>query len=367
MMAMEIEAQLRSDVMTHLLASEKKTVPVKDLKEIAKCALSHESDVGAENRLHDLLKTLVEEGILKPFSIARRPTTVVRCPTEGEKKKLREKADVELLRDDTVWVPKMTPVSVDRRTLNDIKKMQKAIAVNAWLKRRIEDMPIIPHRERALEIFGDEKALDGVNRNPLFGGGIILADLACFHCPEPLPYEAYSKNCDKTQGKSLLVVENANTYWSCCRANRKVGRFAAVVYGKGNMICSLEAACYALPDMESELRASGILYFGDLDPEGLNIPQRLSERRENAGLSAVEPERCLYAALIQKGIITSCNAGQQKHDDPAFATTWLGDELAAAYLAKAPQERWPQEGLGALEIEVALRSCTLLSLPGSAW
>ncbi len=360
-MGKEIETQLRRDVMRHLLASERKTVEVKKLEAVARLALPHESDFGAASRLHELLESLVAEGVLKAFSkVARdktgRPTKVVRCPTEEEMKKLRENEDLKSRIESTVWVPRMTPVSVDPKIIHNKKIMQKAIAVNAWLKGRQGNVPDIPHRERSLEIFGDEKALEGVARKPLFGGRISLVDLSCFHCPEPLHYEAFSKNGDENQGKPLLVVENANTYWSCCRANAKVGRFAAVVYGKGNMINSLEVGCEALWAVEDALGSVGVYYFGDLDPEGLTIPKGLSDKREKAGLSTVEPERCLYAALIQKNLLTPCNAGQLKHHDPAFAVSWLGTELAEAYLVKAPQERWPQEGLGAGEIEMVLQS-----------
>ena len=137
-------------------------------------------------------------------------------------------------------------------------------------------------------------------------------------------------------------------------ANQNVGRFAAIVYGKGNMINSPETGCDALWAIEEELGSIDVHYFGDLDPAGLAIPKGLSEKRQKIGLSAVEPERCLYAALIQKGPLTPCTTKDSKAHDPALANSWLGADLADAYLAEAPQKRWPQEGLGAAAIEAAL-------------
>ena len=360
---MVIEGWLRRDVVAHILASKEKTVQVKGLEPIARLALPHESDFGAASRLHELLESLVVEGVIKPIGKGardsmHRPTRVVRCPTEKEKKDACEKEALRSRVAIIMWVPRMSAVPVDPAMMNNKKIMQKAMAVNTWLKGHRGRVSTVPHRERSLEIFGDEKALDGVVRTGLFGGRISLADLGCFHCPEPLHYESYSSSEHGAGdgGKPLLVVENANTYRSCCMANKKVGCFAAVVYGKGNMINSSGVGCDALWEVEQAVGSAGVRYFGDLDPEGLNIPMGLSEKREKVGLSSVEPEQRLYAALVAKNLLTPCKAGQQKHHDQDFAVAWLGETLAAAYLAKAPQERWPQEGLGADEIGAALEA-----------
>jgi hypothetical protein len=44
-----------------------------------------------------------------------------------------------------------------------------------------------------------------------------------------------------------------------------------------------------------------ILYFGDLDPQGLVIPQEASSRARVAGLPAIEPHLWSYRALLNLG------------------------------------------------------------------
>lgn len=358
-----MDRALRHAVMEYFSTRTRKRVPVKELHPMAKRTFPQESDLGAISRLHHLLTQLVDEGVLKPFSKTKsdamgRPLEVVLVATQHEEKKRRNKETLDSLRETTVWCAKMSGWAADESTT--LAEMERAVAVNAWLKANTPSFSI-PHRERALDIFGDEKALDGVARKGLFGGRIHLKDLGCFHCPEPLHYEAISKEEIHTKGKPLLVVENANTYWSCCRANEETRCYAAIVYGKGNMINSQETGCDALWEIEERLGASGIHYFGDLDPAGLAIPKGLSEKRQKAGLSAVVAQRSLYAALIQKDRLTPCTTKESKQHDPGFATAWLGEALAPPYLAQAPDRRWPQEGISKADIVSALKGSQRLS------
>lgn len=194
-------------------------------------------------------------------------------------------------------------------TLTTEKQLTLARAVNRYLLNRKTNPPLLPHRERALQIFGNEKALDGYVHTGLFSGRITLADLDCFYCPEPLPYEVFSP--DRKQSAHLplplLVVENSATYWSCAAANRAdhplgCGLFAAVVFGKGFKATSSTPiqSLDSLANIENQTRAGRILYFGDLDPAGLAIPQRINENRIKNGLSPVHSAKALYRVLIKK-------------------------------------------------------------------
>ena len=133
--------------------------------------------------------------------------------------------------------------------------------VNQYLLQRLPDRVPLPHRERALEVFSDEKALDPYVRSGMFGGRITLDDLDCFYCPEPLPFRPFSMDPCETAGKPLLVVENANTYWSCCRANDTLHRYAAIVYGQGFAACAAERASDGLTEIQHQTSADGIRYY----------------------------------------------------------------------------------------------------------
>lgn len=158
----------------------------------------------------------------------------------------------------------------------------------------------------------------------------------------------------KTRQKPLLVVENACTYWSCYQANAKSGVYAAVVYGQGFQASAAERASDGLLEIETRLGAHGIAYFGDLDPAGIDIPLRINVYRREKQMSSLYAAIELYRALLKKNLSVACGPAHAKFHDSGKARQWLGNSLAATYLEKAPQNRWPQEGLTATDISDAI-------------
>ena len=354
---------LREAVIARIAASRKKRVETETIMAgVRRQPLGPMSDFEIRDRVLKNLRELAEEGLLRLPATKRcwdrntglpRFVTAVRAEEEKARRKRRETLDV--LRNETAWEP--TRMVAFAHTLKKREELQRARRVNDYLLTRKSDVIPIPHRERALAVFGDEKALDRHVRHGLFGGRIALEDLDCFYCPEPLPFQPFSLDIQETGGKPLLVVENSNTYWSCCRANETLQCFAAVVYGQGFQACAAERASDGLTEIETRLDAKGIAYFGDLDPTGIAIPVRINGYRREKGLSRLYAERRLYHALLQKDLAVPYNGNQEKDHDPALAGEWLGEALAAVYLEKAELFRWPQEGLTAKDIECALGTC----------
>lgn len=320
-------------------------------------------DIKRECELLEALAYLDSQGTLKlpskqgrgwqPLGILPLYVTLFR-PKE-DKRRTTRKTQLARLRERTPWEPeKMAGFA---HTLTSKKQLEQAAKVNRYFLNRRQRPTPIPHREKALEIFGLEKALDGYVHTGLFSGRITLADIDCFYCPEPLPYEVFSTDPEKTRERPLLLVENSATYWSCCRANQaahplKGGFFAAVVFGKGfkasrsTPIQSLDS----LSRIEKQTRAKGVFYFGDLDPAGLDIPRRINNSRDRYGLPHLRCARDLYRALLKKGLTTRYDKPQDRFHDPRWAVEWLGKDLAGPYLEHCRSLRWPQEGLTANEI-----------------
>ncbi|WP_157238042.1 hypothetical protein [Desulfobacter curvatus] len=325
-------------------------------------------DISKEDRLLSALEELDAKGKIRlpsrkgqgwqKFGILPRYVTLVRA-NEDRVSRTRKKT-LARIREQSPWEP--TRMAAFAHSLTTEKQLTLARAVNHYLLNRKKKPPLLPHRERALQIFGNEKALDSYVHTGLFSGRITLADIDCFYCPEPLPYEVFSADCKKLAHLPLLVVENSATYWSCTTANRadhplRGGFFAAVVFGKGfkatrsTPIQSLDS----LANIEIRTGASQIHYFGDLDPAGLAIPQRINENRIKNGLSPVCPAKALYRKLIKKNITTGYDKFQTKFHDPQWAVEWLGRDIADAYLNVYESRRWPQEGLTADDIAAALK------------
>lgn len=292
------------------------------------------------------------------FGVLPRYVTLVRADEDRVTQK--RKKTLARIREQSPWEP--TRMAAFAHTLTTEKQLTLARAVNHYFLNRQKNPHLLPHRERALQIFGNEKALDGYVHTGLFSGRITLADLDCFYCPEPLPYEVFSTAREKSVHRPLLVVENSATYWSCTAANRADhplggGFFAAVVFGKGfkatrsTPIQSLDS----LANIETQTGASRIHYFGDLDPAGLAIPQRINENRIKNGLSTVCPAKALYRLLVKKNLTTGYDKSQKKFNDPQWAIEWLGRDIADNYLNVCETRRWPQEGLTADDIAAALK------------
>ena len=353
---------LRETVVETLTSSKAKRIEmVTVLAAVRRKAAASISDFEIQQRLLAVLKALKDENRLRLPKAGHcwdlqtglpRYITAVRSKADAARQ--QRKNHIDALRHKTAWEP--TRMVAFAHTLKTMSELERAVKVNAYLLQRRSEAIELPHRERALRIFGDEKALDGYTRKGLFGGRITLADLDCFYCPEPLPFRSLSMDKRKIAGKPLLVVENANTYWSCCQANAAVKGFAAVVYGQGFKITAgaAERASDGLVNIEAQLGSSGIAYFGDLDPAGIAIPAGINTSRRANDLRPLVAEYSLYHALLAKDrSVDQGKAGKQNHD-PELARQWLGEELAGIYLQRAPDVRWPQEGLTVADIVVAL-------------
>ncbi len=146
--------------------------------------------------------------------------------------------------------------------------MPELQAIQAFLVAGGRERPMVPKRERSLELFGDEKRLDALVKRSLFVRGHLSLDLLrCFEVPPPLVWEA---GPPKSRGRAILTVENHHTWHSFCRWNRTAGAYAAVVYGGGDRFVGAAAD---LERVSEATNANGrVDYFGDLDGRGLKIP-----------------------------------------------------------------------------------------------
>ena len=352
----------RDAVLAGLGASRRRRVPVETLAEaVRRLTAGHLSDFEFQDRLLETLNALAEKGRLR-LPKARhlwdartglpRYVTAVRVDEDARQQVRRQ--TLAALRNETAWEP--TRMVAFAHTLRTRAELERAVQVNRYLLQRPSEAVRIPHRERALRVFGDEKALDAHIRTGLFGGRITLEDLDCFYCPEPLPFRPFSLDSNETAGRPLLVVENSSTYWSCCRANDILHRYAAIVYGQGFAACAAERASDGLQGIQHQVCAAGIRYFGDLDPTGIAIPCRINRYREEKQMPPLGAERCLYRALLEKNRPVPYARSQQNDHDPVQARQWLGVDLARVYLKNADRVRWPQEGLTTGDIEAVWES-----------
>lgn len=103
--------------------------------------------------------------------------------------------------------------------------------VDAFLRNSGSSRPFVPHRERSLEVFGNEKRLDALMHTRLFtSGALTLRLLRCFRAPLPLTAQYVG---DPGSDPELLIVENHATYASVLTAGRERIAKGAVGFGVG--------------------------------------------------------------------------------------------------------------------------------------
>lgn len=226
------------------------------------------------------------------------------------------------------WVPK---ASLTRTQLDTMAQ------VNQWLHTN-RDQLITPSRERSLEIFRDEKALDRLTDTTLFGPGrLSLELLRCRRVVPPLHYEPVGN------GDLLLVVENSDTFDSLLTVlrDRDDHRVGLVGWGSGT---GFEASVLSIGRIGRSI--TGVMYFGDLDENGLRVPSNAAALAAGVGLPRVRPAAGLYGAMFRR---SAPQPGQRKLSVEAAAglVSWLGaGHHAQAARLLVTGERLAQEAVG---------------------
>lgn len=215
------------------------------------------------------------------------------------------------------------------------------LKLNQFLLQLSPSQPVVPIKERSLEIFGDEKRLDALVSTSLFRAGRLdwVRDLKCEIIGEPL---AWKRGPAAAHAQPIIVVENAATWHSYCRWNDERKLFSAVVYGCGNRF--VDGVRY-MEDIFVELGDSRpVFYFGDLDRRGLEIPQEAAIRAPNHILPAIEPHLWSYRKLLTLGE----GHGQLYEGEPPSVALceWLGDLAEPVRQLFAANKRLPQEHVG---------------------
>lgn len=158
--------------------------------------------------------------------------------------------------------------------------------------------------ERSFQIWGREKFLQKEQgKQILLHCGVTLEQLNVYHTTEPLAY--YS--CSKEVPQTILILENKDTFYSMRKyllnGRRKIlgETIGTVIYGAGKGILrSFEDFGFCV---ESYINAGDnrILYFGDLDYEGIGIYERLKELFGEAHI--LMPFVAAYEKMLQKSEI----------------------------------------------------------------
>lgn len=236
---------------------------------------------------------------------------------------------------DISWVPALSFAPEVKRT----KQLEDLARINEFVIANRNKLGLkVPFRERALQIFGDEKYLDNAVSDEFLYGKLHLSEIGALHPEPPLPREDFPVN-----GKPLLLLENYHTYWSLITWNKSALVYTSIAYGAGNTILKSAAS---LVDALQRSGASHVEYFGDLDPTGLAIPIVLNENLAKLNSSPVSPAVALFQLLLAQGIRRPMTTGKREHV-PEAVWSWLPNSMHSQVRQLFEEGEWlPQEGVG---------------------
>lgn len=136
--------------------------------------------------------------------------------------------------------------------------------INNYLKSKGNKGTHITVNERSYQLFKNEKLLKE-KENVLSKLGIGFETLNCYDTYEP--FFCYINPSFHGKEKSVIIIENKDTFWSTKKAIEGNSNVYMVIYGEGKKI--LKSFSYIKEFGISN--TDKILYFGDIDYEGINI------------------------------------------------------------------------------------------------
>ncbi|MCB9661372.1 MAG: hypothetical protein H6726_27235 [Sandaracinaceae bacterium] len=269
--------------------------------------------------LRKALGALVDTGVVQLPSTARRWDRSAEPPLPLWVQHVRE-ATPRVAQPDTAWAPELEFA----RSVTNPKQLASLARVQAWLARGGRERPLVPARERALDIFGHEKAIDGMARSALFDPGrLTYTLLRCFPVSPPMVHRA-----EPQAPPVALIVENHHTYHSFVRWNERAKRYRAVAYGSG------KAAVHGIGAFAQDLHALGVTtveYFGDLDRAGIQILRAVAEAAAECGSPPIHPAASWYELLVERrAMVVPLRDDTVEEPLSSDLVTWFTDSLSAA-------------------------------------
>ncbi|WP_017416427.1 Wadjet anti-phage system protein JetD domain-containing protein [Clostridium tunisiense] len=175
--------------------------------------------------------------------------------------------------------------------------------------------------ERSFRIWGLEKFLkEGRGQSILHNVGLTINDLNVYATPEPFVYYSFRKN----QNQIVLILENKDTWYTIRKLmiegqHRFLGEaIDTIIYARGKNI-EKSFDDYEATVEEYLFNPSKLLYWGDIDFEGIGIYERLKQRYSST--FKIELFRNAYISMVNLAegrVLPPCSENQNKNIDVVF-------------------------------------------------
>ena len=267
-------------------------------------------------------------GEVSAFSLARvlgrQLLKVVPTPTALSKIKEQQTQIVKVEGKDNKKAPQRT----QHNEMSNRKIAEEIAIIQAWIEQnRGADTPVASRRQRAYQIFNDEKAFDGKHGERLIRRmtekGISMQAIKV----APNRPAHFTGFFTLGADKPFIMVENLDTYDEIVKLLR--GRKHAKLFGTkvGGVIfgggCKASVS-HALDDYLAEIgyRFNYVYYVGDIDREGA----RIVEQTRNANVVEIRLHAGMYRAMLAEHKRRVKAGGEC---EPAAANQGVPQNLAA--------------------------------------
>ncbi|MCI8495760.1 MAG: hypothetical protein HFI74_08790 [Lachnospiraceae bacterium] len=252
---------------------------------------------------YDYVMCLLKKGKLKPVKSAgtngRTPALCLSYWVQEEEDKSQKELEEEL---QFQLVPRIS-IAYYLSHLREYQKDRPWVRMlNEYLKSNLE---LLKHpesvNERSFEIWKREKFLTREQGAKILKRcGMEPIDLNTYETAEPLAYYSHTRQVPQ----NILILENKDTFFSMRRylldGNIKIFgiEIGTLIYGGGKRIVKSfqDFDSSAEPYMQSE--KNNILYFGDLDYEGIGIYESLIQQCQ--GIRKPVPFQEAYERMLRK-------------------------------------------------------------------
>lgn len=261
------------------------------------------SKINAEySEQHAYIMELVGSGRIKPVLVSKKNGK--KPPLYREYWELEEKRDYSALKQELLF--KLAPqidITYYQHNLETYNKERKdVLQLSSFLQNSATLLTKqVSYNERSFQIWQREKfLLQGAGKKILGHCGLELAELNCYSTAEPFAYFTSTRAVPQ----KLLIIENKDTFFSMRKHllagnNQLLGEnISTVIYGAGKRVVSYfqEFNASAEPYMLAD--GNELLYFGDLDYEGIGIYETLAEGFAEQG--EIKPFIPAYLAMLAK-------------------------------------------------------------------
>lgn len=178
------------------------------------------------------------------------------------------------------------------------------LLLSSYMKRKKENLSqSVSLNERSFEIFHREKYLKGEGGKRLLKNlDFSIERLNIYDAKEPISYYSHHKQVPQ----SVLIIENMDTFYSMreylLQTDGKIlgKEIGTLIYGKGKAVSKSFQDFPICVEAYLKHPENKMLYFGDLDYEGIKIYEDLWKKMKDS--MRIEPFSRAYEKMVEKGI-----------------------------------------------------------------